>query len=79
MSKAVYARLWMATSQFQLRRQYGWMHVWKRLSPLALVCGALGLWMYFPALSYENQKRVTFGLWNPPDVGYFKFLAKKED
>ncbi|AFZ80349.1 hypothetical protein BEWA_032020 [Theileria equi strain WA] len=79
MSKAVYAKLWMATSQYHLRRQYGWMQVWKRLAPWSVLYGAVGLWMFFPALSYDAKKKVTFGLWSPPDVGYYKFQVKPEE
>ncbi|BAM38764.1 uncharacterized protein TOT_010000231 [Theileria orientalis strain Shintoku] len=79
MSRAVYSKLWMSTSQFHLRRQYGWTHVCKRLTPWVFVVGFFGVWTYFPTLSNENKKRLTLGLWNPPTVGYFKFLSKEEE
>ncbi|CDR95854.1 hypothetical protein, conserved [Babesia bigemina] len=79
MSKAVYAKLWMATSQYHLRRTYGWMHVWKRLALWGAVYGAAGVWLYFPACRPENKKLLTLGYWTAPEVGYNKYPVVSEE
>ncbi|GFE53696.1 transmembrane protein [Babesia ovis] len=79
MSKAVYAKLWMATSQYHLRRNFGWMHVWKRLAPWGAVYAAAGVWLTFPAYRPELKKYVTFGIWQPPEVGYNKCSMPTEE
>ncbi|KAK1934863.1 hypothetical protein X943_002442 [Babesia divergens] len=79
MCKAVYATLWMATSQYHLRRQYGWMHVWKRLAPWGVVYGAVGGWLLFPGCGPRIKKIMTLGFWEPPDVGYNKCAPQPYD
>ncbi|SCO70910.1 conserved Plasmodium protein, unknown function [Plasmodium vivax] len=72
MSKAVYAKIWMSTRFFNLRRRYGCIQVCGRLSPWLCVWSFYCVSLIFPALSNENKKMLTFGLWKENDVGYNK-------
>lgn len=70
MSKAVYAKIWMSTRNFQARRRYGWFQVCSRLSPWLVVWGIFGITVIFPALNKEHKKMLTLGIWRETDVGY---------
>ncbi|SBT75558.1 conserved Plasmodium protein, unknown function [Plasmodium ovale] len=68
MSKAVYAKIWMSTRNFNLRRRYGCT----RLSPWLCVWSFYCVSLVFPALNTEYKKFLTFGIWKESDVGYNK-------
>lgn len=72
MSKAVYAKIWMSTRNFQMRRRYGVFKVCSRLSPWLYVWGLFGVSIVFPALNNEYKKMLTLGIWKENDVGYNK-------
>ncbi|VWU53340.1 conserved protein, unknown function [Hepatocystis sp. ex Piliocolobus tephrosceles] len=72
MSKAVYAKIWMSTRNFNTRRRYGWFNVCSRLSPWTLVFGVYCVSLLFPAFPNDYKKLLTFGVWQENDVGYNK-------
>ncbi|CXI20211.1 conserved Plasmodium protein, unknown function [Plasmodium berghei] len=72
MSKAVYAKIWMSTHNFNARRRYGCLQVGYRLSPWLFVWGVYCVSLVFPALDTEYKKMLSFGIWKKTDVGYNK-------